>query len=62
MSKDSNAIKLAQRCNVDVVISSVGIRSLAGNVAPLFRNTWDIPFRVEEVKIDSNCHYFYFSI
>lgn len=54
MSQDPNAIKLAQKCNVDVVISSAAIRSLAGNVAPLFRNTWDIPFRVEEIKIESN--------
>lgn len=51
VSRDSNAIKLATKYDVEIVITSNAMRSLAGNVGPLFRHSWDIPFTVKEMDI-----------
>ncbi len=51
VSRDSNAIKLATKYDVEIVITSNAMRSLAGNVGPLFRHSWDIPFTVKEMDV-----------
>lgn len=52
VSKDSNAVKLALKYEVDFVISADTLRLLAGNVGPLFKRAWDLPLTVKQ--IDSN--------
>jgi hypothetical protein len=51
VSKDENAAKLAPKYGTNIVISSNTLRSLAGNIGPLFRSAWDIPFTVKEMII-----------
>lgn len=51
VSKDPNAHKLASKYDVDIVVSSNTLCALAGNVGPLFRRAWDIPFTVKELTI-----------
>lgn len=58
VSKDANTVKLAQKHQVDVIISSNTLRSLAGSVGPLFRYSWDIPFTVSEMNVKGN-HFFH---
>lgn len=48
MSRDANAIKIARNYGVDVVMSSSTLRTLAGNVGPLFKESWDIPITVSQ--------------
>ncbi|KAK4022764.1 hypothetical protein OUZ56_008211 [Daphnia magna] len=50
MSNDENAVKLATKYGVKIVVSAKALRSLAGNVGPLFRRSWDIPFTIKEVN------------
>ena len=51
MSKDSNAVKLASKYGVEIIISSNTLRSLAGNVGPLFKKSWDIPFIIKDINV-----------
>ena len=51
MSNDGNAAKLAPKYGANIVISSNTLRSLAGNVGPLFRRAWDVPFTVMEMIV-----------
>ncbi|KAI9555667.1 hypothetical protein GHT06_018182 [Daphnia sinensis] len=50
MSDDGNALKLATKYGVKIVISAKALRSFAGNIGPLFRRSWDIPFTVKETN------------
>lgn len=50
VSNDENAVKLATKYGVKIVVSAKALRSLAGNVGPLFRRSWDIPFTIKEVN------------
>ena len=49
VSRDTNAIRIAQKYDVDIIVSSTTMKTLAGNVAPLFKQKWEIPFSVQEL-------------
>jgi len=51
VSFDANAVTIAQKYDVDIIISPNTMKSLAGNVGPLFKRAWEIPFTIREEQV-----------